>query len=65
MTKYHIRIWLKGNKIIQWERFGNSMEECLALTKIAIEKEYGNEWNQGIAICGPQNPDMAIAVYAF
>lgn len=65
MTKYRVKFWLKSGKVILWERFGNSMEECLALTKIVIEKEYGNEWNQSVAICGPQNPDMALAIYAF
>jgi hypothetical protein len=39
-----------------WTRFGPSMEECLAQTKIAIEKEYGKQWNQSAMICGPQEP---------
>jgi hypothetical protein len=65
MTKYRIKFWLRDGKAILWERFGNSMEECFALTKIAIEKEYGDKWNQSAAICGPQNADMKLAVYAF
>jgi hypothetical protein len=59
MTKYRIKFWLKNGQIIIWERFGNSMEECFSLTKVAIEREYGNQWNQSIAICGPQTTDYA------
>jgi hypothetical protein len=65
MTKYRIKFWIKNGKTVKaiiWERFGNSMEECLALTKTVIKQEYGDEWNQSIAICGPQLPTD---VYAF
>lgn len=54
MTKYRIKFWLKDGSSHIWERFGNDMEECFALTKTAIEKEYGDQWKGSAAICGPQ-----------
>jgi hypothetical protein len=61
-TKYRIKFWLKDGSTHLWERFGTSMEECFSLTKIAIEREYGERWNQSAMICGPQFPTD---IYAF
>lgn len=62
LTQYRIRFWMKDGSTRLWQRFGKTMEECFAETKIAIEKEYGDQWNQSAMICGPQLPTD---IYAF
>jgi hypothetical protein len=53
-TKYRIRFRLKDKTVITWERMDSDMENCLKSTKQEIANKYGNEWQGGAAICGPQ-----------
>jgi hypothetical protein len=54
--KWRVAFKIDGEWIV-WERFGNTQEGTLALTKEAIAQEYGESWSGGIAICGDQTGD--------
>ena len=60
-TPYHIRLRVNGT-LVRWTRFGPNMEECLKNAKTAATKEYGDKWQGGIEICGPQGDS---GIYAF
>jgi len=62
ITQYHVRFHLADGSRHDWQRWGESMESCLASTKRAIAREYGDMWVGDIEICGPQG---ASGVYSF
>jgi len=59
--KYRVRLWMTDGTVTEWERYGETMESCLASAKRAARREFTlEEWTGRIAICGTGSKSVCI-----